>query len=460
MVGDGLEGVGAVDAVQEALDDGPVIDAVGGQVLGVDDPALLPLLDAVELDLFHPDALLRQVEGGRMAGDLGLRLPGDEGGDRLEQLLLLDGVLVTLVDDVVDGGVIEGEHGVPLELVVDAEVQHRPGGTVGGGGQEGDRLQEEVDGGVELVQFAVDGHVRADDDVRAHRPGDVDGIVVPHAAVQEHLAVLAHGPEVERDGHRGPEGVGDLAGGPVLGRHRVEVRRDAGVGDGQVREADAVLVVHGDGTEHIPDVEAVQKAVGHAEAHPGDGLVEHIGRTVPGFRRHLVGDPFVLETVCEVLVIVVMRDAQDVLVAVLADFVADVFLGNVIRHHNGPFDGAHEGIQLVVLVAQGVQAAHEAAHAGARDDVDGDAQFFHIFDHAQVREAAGAATGQDQAHRGPVLPDRVHPRADLRERGLISLGLCAGQDRDPDGGIAVGGRKSGYLRAGADAEGTGCNENG
>ena len=330
MVGDGLEGVGAVDAVQEALDDGPVIDAVGGQVLGVDDPALLPLLDAVELDLFHPDALLRQVDGGRMAGDLGLRLPGDDLRDGLEQFLLLDRVLVALVDDVIDGSVVEGQHRVALQLVMDAYVQHLAGGAVRGGGQEGDGLQEEVDGGVELVQFAVDGHVRADDDVRAHRPGDVDGIVVPHAAVQEHLAVLAHGPEVERDGHRGTQSVGDAAGGPVLGRHRVQVRGDARVGDGQIGKADAVLVAHGHGAEHVPHVQAVQEAVGHAEAHPGDGLVEHVGRTVPGFRRHLVGDPFVLETIREVLVIVVMRDAQDVLVAVLSDFVADVFLGNVI----------------------------------------------------------------------------------------------------------------------------------
>ena len=49
--------------------------------------------------------------------------------------------------------------------------------------------------------------------------------------------------------------------------------------------------------------------------------------------------------------------------------------------------------------------------------------------HAQVREAAGAATGQDQAHRGPVLPDGVHPRAHLRERGGIRLRMGALQDR-------------------------------
>ena len=272
-----FEGVGAVDAVQEAFDDGPVIHPVGRVVLGVEDPALFPFLDADELDLAHLDLRLGQVEGGRMAGDPGLPLSRDELGDGLEQFFLLDGVLVSLVDDVIDGSVVEGQHRVALQFVMDADVQQLAGGAVRGGGQEGDGLQEEVDGGVELVQLPVDGHVRADDDVRAHRLGDIDGIVVPHAAVQEHLAVLAHGAEVERDGHRGTEGVGDAAGGPVLGRHRVQVRGYAGVGDGQVREADAVLIADGHGAEHVPHVQAVQEAVGHAEAHPGDGLVEHVG---------------------------------------------------------------------------------------------------------------------------------------------------------------------------------------
>ena len=330
VVGDGLEGVGAVDAVQEAFDDGPVIHAVGGIVLGVEDPALLPFLDAEELDLAHLDLRLGQVEGGRMAGNLGHPLPNDGLRDGLEQLLVLDRVLVALVDDVVDGSIVEGKHGIALQLVMDADVQHLAGGTVRGGSQEGDGLQEEVDGGVELVQFAVDGHVRADDDIRAHRLGDIDGIVVPHAAVQEHFAVLAHGAEVERDGHRGPEGIGNAAGGPVLGRHGVQVRGDAGVGDGQVREADAVLVADGHGAEHVPHVQAVQEAVGHAQAHAGDGLVEHVGRTVAGFRRHLVGDALVFEAVRQVLVIVVVGEAQDVGFPVFPEFIADVFAGDVV----------------------------------------------------------------------------------------------------------------------------------
>ena len=275
----------------------------------------------------------------------------------------------------------------------------------------------------------MDGHVRADDDVRAHRLGDIDGIVVPHAAVQQHFAVLAHGPEVERDGHRGTEGVGDVAGGPVLGSQGVEVRRDAGVGDRKVGKADAVLIAHGHGTEHVAYVETVQEAVGHAETHAGDGLVEHVGRVVAGLRRHLVGDPFVLEAVHQVLVIVMVRESDGVGLAIFADFVADILGRDIIGHHDGPLDGTHQRIQLVMLVTQGIQATHEAAHAGTRDDVHGDAQFFHILNNSQVREAAGAAAGQDQAHRRPVLADGVHACAHFRERGGIHLRMGTLQDR-------------------------------
>ena len=213
---------------------------------------------------------------------------------------------------------------------MDAEVQHLAGGTVGGGSQEGDRLHEEIRRAVELVQLPMDGHVGADDDVRAHRFGDVHGVVVPHAAVQEHLAVLAYCPEIKRDGHRGAQGVGDAARGPVLGRQGVEVRRHAGVRNRKVGEADAVLISYGHRTERVPDIQTVQVAVGQAEAHPVDGLAEHIGRIVAGFLRHPVDDPFVFQAVFQVLVVIVMRDADDICVAILPEFVADILVRDVV----------------------------------------------------------------------------------------------------------------------------------
>ena len=158
------------------------------------------------------DAVVEALEGEDVAA---FALAGHLGRDRLEHRLVIAGVPVSLVDDVIDTGLVEGEHRVALELMVDADIpvigEDFLGGTVGRGGQEGDRLHEEVHGGIQLVQLAVDGHVRADDDVRAQGLGDIDGEVVPHAAVQEHFAFLAHGAEVKRDGHRGTEGVRDAS---------------------------------------------------------------------------------------------------------------------------------------------------------------------------------------------------------------------------------------------------------
>ena len=175
----------------------------------------LVFADAVETDLADPDLPQGQVHGRTVPGDARVGPAGHLGRDRLEHRLVLAGVPVSLVDDVIDTGLVEGEHRVALELMVDADIpvigEDFLGGTVGGGGQEGDRLHEEVYGGIQLVQLAVDGHVRADDDVRAQGLGDIDGEVVPHAAVQEHFAFLAHGAEVEWDGHRGAEGVRDAS---------------------------------------------------------------------------------------------------------------------------------------------------------------------------------------------------------------------------------------------------------
>ena len=428
VVGDGLEGIGAVDVVQEAFDGRPVIHAVRRDVFPVIDALLLTFADALETDFLHMDLAQGQVHRRLVPGDVRNGLAGYGNRDGLEQLFVGQRVLIALVNDVIDTGVVEGEHGVALEFVVDAEVQHLAGRAVGGGGQEGDRLQEEVHRGVELVQLAVDGHVRSDDDVRAHGLGDIDGVVVPHATVQQHLSVLAYSPEIERDSHRGTQGVGDTSGGPVFGSHGIEIRGDAGIRNRKIGEADAVLIAYAHGAEHVPDIEPVQEAVGQAQTHPGDGLVEHVVRLVAGFRRHLVGDMLILDAVGKVFVVVVMGDAEEILLPVFPEFVGDVLVRNVVRHHDGPFDGTYEGIQLVMLIAEGVQAADEAAHAGARNHVYGNSQFFHVFDDAQVREAAGAAAGQHEADRGPVLSDGVHACADLGESDGVSFRVGASKN--------------------------------
>ncbi len=147
-----------------------------------------------------------------------------------------------------------------------------------------------------------------------------------------------------------------------------------------------------------------------------------------GFLRHPVEDALVLQAGGQVLVVIVVRNADEILVTVFAGVVSDIVVGDVVRHHDGPFDGTHQGIQLTGRIAQGVQAAHQTAHAGSGDHVHRDTQFFHIPDDAQVRQASGTAAGQDQPHGGPVPADRVHPGADPGERGGILLGMGAAEN--------------------------------
>ena len=52
---------------------------------------------------------------------------------------------------------------------------------------------------------------------------------------------------------------------------------------------------------------------------------------------------------------------------------------------------------LVRRHAGGIRAADEAAHAGAGDEIDGDAMFFEPAEHADVGEAAGAAAAERDA---------------------------------------------------------------
>ena len=189
-----------------------------------------------------------------------------------------------------------------------------------------------------------------------------------------------------------------------------------------------LLVAHAHGAEHVADVESEEISVRHADAHLGDSLLEHVVRTVTGVLPQLVHQALPAETLLQILVVVVERDTDDEAVAVLAQPVRDIGVRNVVRHHDRPVDGAHQRIQLVVRVSHGVQAAHEAAHAGARDDVDRDPQFFQVLDHAEVRQAARAAAREHEAHGGTVLADGIHPLADPGEGRGIGLRVGALQD--------------------------------
>ena len=107
-VGDGLEGIGPVYFSQHLFDHVAVVQRGIGKVFLMQDGVLLLVRDTAENNILHFDFPLGQVDGGGVGGDPGIRLPGHAGGDGLEQILVLQGVPVTLVDDVVHAGVIEG----------------------------------------------------------------------------------------------------------------------------------------------------------------------------------------------------------------------------------------------------------------------------------------------------------------------------------------------------------------
>ena len=145
------------------------------------------------------------------------------------------------------------------------------------------------------------------------------------------------------------------------------------------------------------------------------------------FRYHLL-----FQTTRQVFVVIMERDADEVLFPVFLYVVGHKGVRDVVRHHNGPVYGAYKGIQLVVLVSEGIEASDKAAHTGAGDHIYRDAQLFDIFYYAQVGQAACAASGKHQAHRRAVLPYGIHTfpdfckrkRVSLRGRALKNLGLC------------------------------------
>ena len=58
-------------------------------------------------------------------------------------------------------------------------------------------------------------------------------------------------------------------------------------------------------------------------------------------------------------------------------------------------------LQIVRILADGVEAADQSAHAGAGDEIDGDVMLFKILDDADVRQAERAAAAEREANAAP-----------------------------------------------------------
>ena len=82
-----------------------------------------------------------------------------------------------------------------------------------------------------------------------------------------------------------------------------------------------------------------------------------------------------------------------------------------------PVDRAHGGFDLGGGHAARVQAADHGAHAGARDAIDRNLQLLQDLEDPDMRHAAGAAAGEDQADPGAGGPGE-RPDAPADPRGV------------------------------------------
>ena len=160
--------------------------------------------------------------------------------------------------------------------MLEQDVRILPVGFADVDGHQGDVLQDEVREAAEVGQGAGRGHFRADDDVRAHRAGDVDREVVAGTAVAQDHAFHADRTEVDRNGHGRTHGIDHVAGRPVLFLHGVHVGGHAIERNGKGVEFQGILVADRHGTQGVPDVESEQVAVRHAKSDLAHHLAHHV----------------------------------------------------------------------------------------------------------------------------------------------------------------------------------------
>ena len=149
------------------------------------------------------------------------------------------------------------------------------------------------------------------------------------------------------------------------------------------------MIAHGQAGEQIVDVEAVGVSGGQGRGEPA-----HAG---PGLE---VG---VVRAQVQVLADVVEGHADQIFLPVYLGGVGYVSRLYPVRQGHSPVPGAEEDVYVVRIVAQGIKAAYQAAYAGAADHIYRHPYFFQVLQHAHLRRALGASSGQDERHRGTVL---------------------------------------------------------
>ena len=337
----------------------------------------------------------------------------------------LYGGLVTALIQRVYGRLIETEHIIARHLGVDVDVQQalvQVEGVVG----------EEVDAGhqqVSQVQDFIGPHgtlaqVYADDDIGSHPAGDVGGEVVTHTAVYQHHPVGAHRSEEARDAHRGAQGQIHGTVVPHLGPAGSHIRGDAGKGNGELEEVGGVTVAHRAGADDVVHVLAENEAGGQAARQVVAGQTAHIGRTGTQvqFARAAGGEGHIAPQVVLVVVgLIIEGELQQIFVPVAEARVRHILAGHFVAQGHIPVHFAHQFIQVVGLVAQGIHTAQQAADGGTHHHIHGNIQLFQVFEHADGSRTLGAAAGKNQGHRGTLFADFGHTGTNLIHSLVVVL---------------------------------------
>ena len=412
-VGDGLEGLGAVEGGEYMLYLFTAVHAVTRQEGGADDELRLFRTDALIFDLADLDLLLGYVGGVRAfrrGRARAFRLDAQPPGDGLELVLMLLRAGVALRDDVVYARGVEGQHRISCQLMLEKDICHSTVGLGDVSRHEGDVLHRKVGQSAEVGKVTDGRHLGADDDIGSHGLGQVDREIVARASVAEHHALETDGTEVARDGHGGTHGVHDMAGSPVL---LVEAEHVGGYAIERYRElveAKRILVSDRYGTEGVADVEAEEEAVRKTQADLGYHLLAHVSGTGVALFVIPVVSELLLDPVLKVLVVIVERDADREAFLVATDIIGLVAVRDLVRHHHCPVDSPDKRVEIRCVISERIEACDQAAHAGTSDQVDGDAHLFHVTQDAEMRHAARTSSAQDHRHGGAVPADGVHAR--------------------------------------------------
>ena len=263
-----------------------------------------------------------------------------------------------------------------------------------------DELSEDVADVVDLLVVRTRvGELDADQVVHPDRPGDIRREIIAHAAVHQHHPPGAHRVEEAGNRHGRTHRRGDGAAAPVLRLRADHVARHADVRHRQPREGNTVLEAHGHAGQQIVDIEAVR--VSRREG------IDQAGR--PGARRAAIFDlaaDAIAEAVFHLIRLpgrVVEREGKQVGRARHLDRIGNEFRRHAVGQHHAPVLAEEEFFQIRGAVAHGIEAAHQAADAGAADEVDGDAEFLDIFERAHLGGSLRAAAGEHHAHDGALL---------------------------------------------------------